>query len=545
MKRDGELRTSTGASRYARARVGALRSGWRRAILGASGTVLVAASGGAAPESATTVIAQTPQQQTPTNPTDWCRLVGVTSFQTVAGKLEIRQASPTDQVCEIRLAGRLIARADEQSQRSGRPLGDYPTVLASFGPMAPFDEVLLLGRNMMGNLCGGSGVSFLGLKKGGSHAFAYVPACAGPDAVVTRTGDKVTVTLPESHPNRGYGSIPGQTWVYRHGAVQRVRYVTLPWTPKSDWWKPDPYSPPALARTPNPALWPSTWKKKLDLIRAVCPPSYSDHMANGLGPTVGCETDSPGVVGVSYPNEPPTGVDETTISLSQKVGMVFEGAFSKPNAIEAAVVVRSDREDGVLLLESIRGSWHFKGFVPDVASCQRLRRKSGRDAVVCAASSGQDERFEYGVGILDWDTAAHWRPLVSLPMEASLPQTICKAPAAVPILSGKPSTPQFVDLDRDGADDIRIDVNYSELSADALAELRSAPQSDPVCGCELEEEAREGFGAVVTCPALALPSPVVTTLTFFSRGDELVASDATRRFLEHVSEVREKRLAPQ
>ena len=74
----------------------------------------------------------------------------MTNVQTVAGKLEIRQASPTDYVCDIRLAGRLIARADEPSKRSGRPLGDYPTVLTSFGPMAPFDEVLLLGRNMMG-----------------------------------------------------------------------------------------------------------------------------------------------------------------------------------------------------------------------------------------------------------------------------------------------------------------------------------------------------------------------------------------------------------
>jgi hypothetical protein len=131
----------------------------------------------------------------------------------------------TEELCayEVRLAGKLILKTncnDDKDPYSGTPL---PEIYSYFGDsLAPFDEVVLLQFNMLGNACNGGPLRFLGLKADGSFQLSNeIEFCGGKQPIITWGGDKAIVTLPGGPPNRGSGYIPSETWTYEGGKVVR------------------------------------------------------------------------------------------------------------------------------------------------------------------------------------------------------------------------------------------------------------------------------------------------------------------------------------
>jgi hypothetical protein len=146
------------------------------------------------------------------------------SRMTVAGELEI---IPLDETCKfnVALGGKVILTTDCEVESNPWASTPIPTIHSHHKTkVSPFDEVVLLQMNMLGNACDGGPLLFLGLKKDQTYAWSEpIDFCGGKAPVVTWGSSRVTVRIPGGPPNRGSGYIPGETWVYQNGAVKKVK----------------------------------------------------------------------------------------------------------------------------------------------------------------------------------------------------------------------------------------------------------------------------------------------------------------------------------
>lgn len=147
------------------------------------------------------------------------------SLTTVAGDLRIVAVKD---LCKFKvtLDGKVILTTDCDDERnvwSTTPLPSIHTYYKSQG-VRPFDEVVLLQMNMLGNACDGGPLLFLGLKKDKTWAWSKrIDFCGGSPPVVTWSNARVTVLIPGGPPNRGTGYIPAETWSYENGVVKRAK----------------------------------------------------------------------------------------------------------------------------------------------------------------------------------------------------------------------------------------------------------------------------------------------------------------------------------
>jgi hypothetical protein len=147
------------------------------------------------------------------------------SLKTIAGELKI---VALDESCKfnVTLNGKVVLRTDcddEKNQWSNTPIPVLHTYYKSQG-VHPFDEVVLLQMNMLGNACDGGPLLFLGLKA--DKTFSLSPSidfCGGSPPVVTWSSSRVIVLIPGGPPNRGTGYIPSETWLYENGLVKQVK----------------------------------------------------------------------------------------------------------------------------------------------------------------------------------------------------------------------------------------------------------------------------------------------------------------------------------
>lgn len=148
------------------------------------------------------------------------------NLQTIAGELKI---VPVDQSCKfnVTLNGKIVLRTDcedESNMWSRTPIPVIHTFYKAAG-VRPFDEVVLLQMNMLGNACNGGPLLFIGLKDDKSYSVSEsIDFCGGAPAVVTWSDSKVTVLLPGGAPNRGAGYIAPETWVYQNGLIRQVQH---------------------------------------------------------------------------------------------------------------------------------------------------------------------------------------------------------------------------------------------------------------------------------------------------------------------------------
>lgn len=147
------------------------------------------------------------------------------NLKTVAGELKI---VPLEESCKfnVTLNGRVVIRTDcrdDSNVWSETPIPVVHTFYKS-GGVHPFDEVVLLQMNMLGNACDGGPLLFIGLKGDKSYSLSEsIDFCGGAPPVVTWSDGKVTVLIPGGPPNRGTGYIPSETWVYQNGLVKQVK----------------------------------------------------------------------------------------------------------------------------------------------------------------------------------------------------------------------------------------------------------------------------------------------------------------------------------
>jgi hypothetical protein len=121
---------------------------------------------------------------------------------------------------DITLDGKVIMHHDLNDDRP-EP-GPWADLYRYFGPMPPFAGVVLLAWRAPGNACfGPDGLTFVSVRDDGTWERADVPYCAGPPPVITWTPASITVRIPPHPPNRGTGTIPGETWVYSSGVVSK------------------------------------------------------------------------------------------------------------------------------------------------------------------------------------------------------------------------------------------------------------------------------------------------------------------------------------
>lgn len=147
------------------------------------------------------------------------------SLKTIAGELKIVALKDS---CKFNLTlnGKIVLRTDCDDERNLWAITPIPRIHTYYKSQGvrPFDEVVLLQMNMLGNACDGGPLLFLGLK--GDRTFSLsesIDFCGGSPAVVTWSESRVTVLIPAGPPNRGTGYIPAETWLYEKGVVRQVK----------------------------------------------------------------------------------------------------------------------------------------------------------------------------------------------------------------------------------------------------------------------------------------------------------------------------------
>ena len=147
------------------------------------------------------------------------------NLKTIAGELKIVALKESCKF-NVTLNGKVVLRTDCDDERntwSSTPIPSIHTYYKSQG-VRPFDEVVLLQMNMLGNACDGGPLLFLGLKRDQTFSLSEsIDFCGGSSPVVTWSESRVTVLIPGGPPNRGTGYIPAEIWRYEKGVVKRVR----------------------------------------------------------------------------------------------------------------------------------------------------------------------------------------------------------------------------------------------------------------------------------------------------------------------------------
>jgi len=147
------------------------------------------------------------------------------SLTTIAGELKIVALKDSCKF-NVTLNGKVVLRTDCDDERNAwatTPIPSIHTYYKSHG-VRPFDEVVLLQMNMLGNACDGGPLLFLGLKSDKTFSLSgMIDFCGGSPPVVTWSGSRVTVLIPGGPPNRGTGYIPAETWVFENGVVKRAK----------------------------------------------------------------------------------------------------------------------------------------------------------------------------------------------------------------------------------------------------------------------------------------------------------------------------------
>jgi len=147
------------------------------------------------------------------------------NLKTIAGELKIVTLKDSCKF-NVTLDGKVVLRTDcddERNEWSTTPIPGIHTYYKARG-VHPFDEVVLLQMNMLGNACDGGPMIFLGLKKDQKFTLSKsIDFCGGSPPVVTWSEAKVTVLLPGGPPNRGAGYIPAETWIYERGVVKQLK----------------------------------------------------------------------------------------------------------------------------------------------------------------------------------------------------------------------------------------------------------------------------------------------------------------------------------
>lgn len=121
---------------------------------------------------------------------------------------------------EVYLDGKLLFHGDTEND-----VTPWRTVERYFGPIPPFDGVVLLRELGQGNACDGFGFAFLGINEDGTYELADLPYCGGPEPIIRATLRDVTISAAAHPVNRGSGTIPARAWRYRNGKVHPVAYA--------------------------------------------------------------------------------------------------------------------------------------------------------------------------------------------------------------------------------------------------------------------------------------------------------------------------------
>lgn len=147
------------------------------------------------------------------------------SLKTIAGELKIAALKES---CKFNLTlnGKVVLTTDcddEKNVWSNTPIPSIHTYYKAQG-VRPYDEVILLQMNMLGNACDGGPLLFLGIKRDRTFSLSEsIDFCGGSSPVVTWSGSRVAVLIPGGPPNRGTGYIPAETWVYENGVVKESK----------------------------------------------------------------------------------------------------------------------------------------------------------------------------------------------------------------------------------------------------------------------------------------------------------------------------------
>jgi hypothetical protein len=149
------------------------------------------------------------------------------SLKTIAGELRIVALKDSCKF-NVTLDGKIVLQTDCDAERNvwaSMPIPSVHTYYKSQG-VRPFDEVVLLQMNMLGNACDGGPLLFLGLKRDKTFSLSgSIDFCGGSQPVVTWSDSRVTVLIPGGPPNRGTGYIPAETWIYQNGVVKQVKQI--------------------------------------------------------------------------------------------------------------------------------------------------------------------------------------------------------------------------------------------------------------------------------------------------------------------------------
>lgn len=254
--------------------------------------------------------------------------------------------------------------------------------------------------------------------------------------------------------------------------------------------------PPARLPTPPPSEWSAASRRQLELVSAICAPSYRDTFADGRV-ELGCQRCDR------------TGSDAAplrTHDLLRPVLHSIEGSFTADDSDEAIVVAAgcgpTDFSDGdVSLLERRGGRFRLSRRIESLFGCLPWELRKGDRGLVCAQMNlgirnvlrVVDFRFESPVSTLFDFAAADALSICNLP-EAGSSTTLVET--------------QFEarDVDGDGVLDITTDLVLAELAPEARAAVLAQSDLPDRCRCS---RALSPPGTIIRpgcrCPSLELP----------------------------------------
>jgi hypothetical protein len=144
------------------------------------------------------------------------------AVQTVAGRLEIAPVGggTRSDAHVVRMDGHELLRTGAGGAFADFPL---PRLLARFGALAPFDEVLVFQQHMYGNACSGGPLWILGLRRGGAPVRSTaIDYCGGADPELETRGAALLVTLPGAAANGVLAGQAPQRWEFRAGELRQL-----------------------------------------------------------------------------------------------------------------------------------------------------------------------------------------------------------------------------------------------------------------------------------------------------------------------------------
>jgi hypothetical protein len=221
------------------------------------------------------------------------------------------------------------------------------------------------------------------------------------------------------------------------------------------------------------------------MLQAVCATAYLRETNDGRV-DMGCRSCE-----LRPSSAPPVAVRSTWKDMPRRVIDVRFGGFTRKGADEAVLTfVGCERTvesigtitrmgQGLVLVERRNHRWELRRYVPELGYCGPIKRRDGREALLCVAS-GMDGR--HTIDLVDFNAPELPTRVLNMTTRP-LAEEMCEHPHHTELAFLADAHGGPVDLDGDGVDDIKFEAKLRPISAESIRAQRARPDFALACAC--------------------------------------------------------------